>query len=535
MKLNLNSLQEKANWQDRGFELPQYDVKEIRNNTIQNPTWVHFGAGNIFRAYQARLNQELLNRGYTDTGLIAIEGYDTEIIPKVYAPYDNLSIVVILKADGDFEKHVLGNVAEALDMQSADYQRVIEVFSKPSLQMISFSITEKGYNIKNNQGDYIAQVRKDIKEGPNKAKSYMGKISALLHKRFLEGAYPISLVSMDNISKNGSILKRNVIGIAEEWEKRDSVSRAFVNYIKDESQVSFPWTMIDKITPYPDRNIQKMLEKDGIENMDLVVTSSHTTTAPYVNTEELEYLVIEDNFPNGRPPLEKVGVIFTDQETVHKVETMKVTTCLNPLHTSLAIFGSLLGFTSISEEMKDQDLRGFVTKMAYEEALPVVEDPKIIDPKVFLEEVLLRFSNPYIPDTPQRIATDTSQLMAIRFGKTIQSYVEREDKDVRTLDFIPLVIAGWCRYLMGVDDNGNVFDISPDPLLNDLRPHLKNLKVGNKGNVTEQLRPILSRSEIFGVDLYKIGLNITIEKHFEKMIKEYGAVRKTIQSVLTES
>ena len=107
------------------------------------------------------------------------------------------------------------------------------------------------------------------------------------------------------------------------------------------------------------------------------------------------YRVIEDNFPNGRPELEKAGLYFTDRETVDKVEKMKVCTCLNPLHTALAIFGNLLGFTLIADEMKDEDLVKLVNILGYKEGLPVVVDPKILSPKAFIDEVVQkRIPNP---------------------------------------------------------------------------------------------------------------------------------------------
>ncbi len=98
----------------------------------------------------------------------------------------------------------------------------------------------------------------------------------------------------------------------------------------DRNKVTYPWTMIDKITPRPDPSVEKILLEDGVEGLEPVITSRNTYVAPFVNAEECEYLVVEDAFPNGRPALEKGGVIFTDRETVDKVEKMKVCTCLNP-------------------------------------------------------------------------------------------------------------------------------------------------------------------------------------------------------------
>ena len=124
--------------------------------------------------------------------------------------------------------------------------------------------------------------------------------------------------------------------------------------------------------------MEELLKKDGVQDLDPVITGKHTYVAPFVNSEECEYLVIEDVFPNGRPALEKSGFIFTDRETVDKVERMKVCTCLNPLHTALAVFGCLLDYKLIAEEMKDSTLKTLVERLGYQEGLPVVMDPGIL-------------------------------------------------------------------------------------------------------------------------------------------------------------
>ena len=201
--------------------------------------------------------------------------------------------------------------------------------------------------------------------------------------------------------------------------------------------------MIDKITPRPDASVEKILLDDGVEELEPVITSKNTYVAPFVNAEETEYLVIEDDFPNGRPDLTKGGLMFTDRETVDKVEKMKVCTCLNPLHTCLAVYGCILGYQKISDEMNDAELKKLVETVGYVEGLPVVVNPGILDPKAFIDTVLqVRVPNPFMPDTPQRIATDTSQKLAIRFGETIKAYAESDELDVASLKLIPLVFAG---------------------------------------------------------------------------------------------
>ena len=118
-----------------------------------------------------------------------------------------------------------------------------------------------------------------------------------------------------------------------------------------------------------------MLADDGFEDNYTIVTEKHTFTAPFVNAEETQYLCIEDNYTNGRPPLELGGVLYCSRETVDKIEKMKVCTCLNPLHTAMSIYGCMLGYDLISAEMADQDIRGFIQKIGYIEAMPVVVDP----------------------------------------------------------------------------------------------------------------------------------------------------------------
>ena len=249
-----------------------------------------------------------------------------------------------------------------------------------------------------------------------------------------------------------------------------------------------------------------------------------------MNAEECQYLVIEDAFPNGRPELEKGGLIFTDRETVDKVETMKVCTCLNPLHTTLAVFGCVLGYKRIADEMKNPALRKLVEGIGYHEGLPVVINPGVLDPKKFIDTVLnVRIPNPFMPDTPQRIATDTSQKLAIRFGETIKAYRDSEELDVKNLKMIPLVFAGWLRYLMGVDDQGNTFELSPDPLLDTLLPVIKQIKTGDSRERVERiLRPILENEQIFGVNLYDIGLAELVCKYFAAMLQGPGSVEKLL-------
>lgn len=533
MKLNIASLKDKAAWQGENIVLPGYDVSAVAAKTHESPVWVHFGAGNIFRGFIASLQQRLLNEGLADRGIIAADTFDYEIIDKIFKPFDNLTLNVSLNSDGTSDYEVIGSVVEALKADTSDaaeMARFKEIFANKSLQMVSFTITEKGYAIKNTSGQLLPVVEADIENGPNFCKHAMSFVAALLLHRFNSGAAPIAVVSMDNCSHNGEKLKASVMAIATAWAEKGFAPKEFLIYL-DSEKVSFPWSMIDKITPRPAKSVEEALAAKGVEDMAPIITNKNTYIAPFVNAERPQYLVIEDDFPNGRPLLEKAGVYFCDRETVNKTERMKVTTCLNPLHTALAVYGCMLGYTLICEEMKDADLVKLVKKLGYEEGLPVVTDPGIISPKAFIDEVVNeRLPNPFMPDAPQRIATDTSQKVGIRFGETVKSYAALGRAGELTA--IPLAIAGWLRYLLGVDDRLVKMEVSSDPLLSELQLKLSGIEINKPETVADKLLPILKNETIFGSDLEAIGMADKIAEIFKAQLMGEGAVRKTLKAYL---
>ena len=228
-------------WINKGYELPKYDLKAVKEKTYAEPTWVHFGAGNIFRAFPAAVLNEVLNRGEYDRGIVVAETFDYEIIDKAYTPYENLSLLVSLKSTGDIEKKVIGSVTESLKADygfAEDWNRLVSIFRNPSLQMISFTITEKGYGV----------APHDLERGLQPVLA-MGKVAALLYERFQAGALPLTIQSMDNCSHNGDKVKAGVLAYVNKWVTGGLVPAEFLAYVQDETKVTFPWAMIDKITP----------------------------------------------------------------------------------------------------------------------------------------------------------------------------------------------------------------------------------------------------------------------------------------------
>jgi fructuronate reductase len=500
--MNLSELKNTAAWAERAVALPRHDVQAMISKTKAAPRWVHFGTGNIFRGFIASLAQRILGDGSADSGIIAAETFDYDIIDSIFVPNDNLTMNVTLKADGGMDCEVIASIAEAIRVDT-QIDRLKEIFAMPSLQMASFTITEKGYTVFDGNA--------------------MDIVTDMLYARYKAGAFPIAMVSMDNCSANGDRIKSCVLEFAA--RKNDP---GFTAWLNDPSKVSFPWSMIDKITPRPAKAVEDLLSQKGIEGMAPIITSKKTFIAAFVNAERPQYLVIEDAFPNGRPALDKAGVIFTDRETVSKTERMKVTTCLNPLHTAMAVYGCLLGYDLICEEMKDADIVALIKRLGYIEGLPVVVDPGILSPKKFIDEVVSeRLPNPFMPDAPQRIATDTSQKVGIRYGETVKSYIEG-GRSLDALVSIPLAIAGWLRYLLAVDDKGAEMEVSADPMKDALQAKLSGVVWNDPSSYAGQLMTILTDAQIFGLDLTATPLAKRIEGYFVSMLGGVGAVRETL-------
>ncbi len=176
-----------------------------------------------------------------------------------------------------------------------------------------------------------------------------------------------------------------------------------------------------------------------------------------------------------------------------------------------------------------------IKRVGYVEGLPVVTDPGVINPKAFIDTVVnVRLPNPFMPDAPQRIATDTSQKIPIRFGETIKAYLASPTLDAHALKAILLVLAGWIRYLMAVDDEGQPFELSSDPLLDTLRPLVADIHLGDRFTAAElkaKLSGLLQNASIFGVNLIEAGLADAVCENLSRLISGKGAVREALKAL----
>lgn len=532
MKLNLAGLSDRAPFEVAGVQLPPFDVAAMQADGRANPRWIHLGPGNIFRVFPARIAHDLLAAGdrWPITAVVPMDPAELDI---QLGKHDLMTLSTILNPDGSRDYRVIAGIAEGLAWQRPeDFERLTQIVTNPELTLITMTITEKGYGIHDSAGNLSEQALAAIAAGPHGFHANtMANLAGLLVRRFEAGAGPINVISFDNFSHNGDKLRDSVMTIMRGWHEAGQLSNEALAWADDAARVAFPITVIDKITPRPNTSVAEELAGLGFEDMGIEMLG-RTPLAGFVNAEPTEYLIIEDVLVGEVPDFAAHGVHLISRQVCDDFENMKVTTCLNPLHTALATAGVLLGFPTIDSEMRDADLRALVERLGWKEGLPVVVDPGIVNPEDFLREVLeVRFPNRFLPDDPARIAMDTSQKVGIRFGETIKKYLA-QGRDLGELVAIPLVIANWMRYLLAVDDDGAPFDPSPDPLLAELQAHLDGVELGGDVDAHAALQPILSNPAIFGTNLYDTPLASRVEELFTKLVAGPGAVRTTLKETL---
>ncbi|MBM6980535.1 MAG: mannitol dehydrogenase family protein [Actinomyces succiniciruminis] len=532
MKLTIEGLQDRDAFRYAGIVTPGFDVAAMQDAGRRRPRWLHLGAGNIFRVFLARIADDLIAAGH-HWPITAVVTTDPAGFNARLGTHDLLTLSVILNPDGGRDLRAIAGVCEALvTRREADLARLFALAADPEVTLVSLTITEKGYAVYDGAGRLLPELADAVATDPHGYQPHaMAVLAALLLTRYEAGGAPITLMSCDNFSHNGDRLREAITVIARGWVQAGSAAESFLAWLADPTRVAFPITVIDKITPRPSPAVSDDLARLGFTDMTLA-TRGRIAMAGFVNAEPTEYLIIEDAFAAARPPFEQAGAHVVAREVCDKFENMKVTTCLNPLHTALAVAGCLLRMPTIDAEMRDPALEALVSRLGWDEGLPVVSDPGVVAPADFLTEVLgTRFTNPYLPDDPARIAMDTSQKLPIRFGQTLLRYRER-GLDLGGLTAIPLVIALWCRYLTGIADDGAPFTPSSDPRYEELHAHVAGLSLGGSADaaaIHAALRPILSDPTLFALDLYTTPLAAKIETLLARLLAGPGAVRTTIE------
>ncbi|MBR9762595.1 MAG: mannitol dehydrogenase family protein [Rhodobacteraceae bacterium] len=390
---------------------------------------VHVGLGNFHRAHQAVYLDDLfaLGEGHdwalTGAGVRAPDARMREALKA----QDCLSTVVELDPEGA-RARVIGAMIDFLPVEEGN-GALIAKMADPATRIVSLTVTEGGYFVSAETGTFDPshpEIRADAARA-DAPHTVFGAIVAALKLRRAAGVDPFTVMSCDNLPGNGEVTRDAVVGFAQ------LVDLELADWI--EGQVAFPNGMVDRITPATGDRERALAARLGLED-----------PVP-VTCEPFRQWVLEDNFPLGRPALEKVGVTFTDN--VHVYERMKIRV-LNGGHALIAYPAALLGLEMAHEAMAHPLVHGFFRKVEEQEILPHVHAVPEYDPATYLDLIDARFSNPAVEDTTRRLCLDGSN----RQPKFIVPSIRDGLESGAPVEGLALISALWARYCQGVLEDG---------------------------------------------------------------------------------
>nr|WP_318380958.1 fructuronate reductase [uncultured Enterobacter sp.] len=441
---------------------PQYDRQHLRARIV------HFGFGAFHRAHQALLTHRVLNAQGGDWGICEISLFSGDQIMAQLRAQDHLFTVLEKGAAGN-EAIIVGAVKECLNAKLDSLAAIIEKFCEPQVAIVSLTITEKGYCIDPATGKLdltSPRIAHDL-QNPAEPHSAPGILVEALHRRRERGLAPFTVLSCDNIPDNGHVVKNAVLGMAQQR------SAELAEWIRE--HVSFPGTMVDRIVPAAtEASLAEITETLGVEDPCAI------SCEPFIQW------VIEDNFVAGRPDWEIAGVQMV--QDVLPWEQMKLR-MLNGSHSFLAYLGYLAGFAHISDCMQDAAFQAAARRLMLDEQAPTLRITDV-DLTAYADSLIDRFANPALQHRTWQIAMDGSQKLPQRMLDGIRVHLARESH----WPLLALGVAGWMRYVSGVDDQGQAIDVR-DPLADKFRVITEN------SQESERVTALLTLTEIFGSDL----------------------------------
>ncbi len=401
--------------------LPGYDRSRL------TPGIVHIGLGNFHRAHMAVYLDDLFNLGIGHDWAIlgaGVRAPDVAMRDALRAQ-DCLSTVIELDPAGKTARRI-GAMVEFLPVE-ADNAALIAAMADPAIRIVSLTVTEGGYFINPATGAFDAAAPEIVADARDPRRTAFGAIIAALRARRAAGTPPFTVMSCDNLPGNGAVTAAAVTGLARLSDP------ALGDWIA--ANVAFPNGMVDRITPATGPRERALAAEFGLDD-----------PVP-VTCEPFRQWVVEDNFPTGRPALEKVGVTFTPH--VHAFEMMKIR-ILNGGHATIAYPGGLMGIEFVHQAMAHPLIAGFLDKVEAEGIIPYVPPVPDTDTAAYFRLIVQRFSNPEVADTERRLCLDGSN----RQPKFIVPSIRDALAAGGNIDGLALVSALWCRYCFGTEDDG---------------------------------------------------------------------------------
>jgi fructuronate reductase len=445
------------------IERPAYDRSAV------TPGILHLGIGAFHRAHQAVYTDEILSADHS-WGIVGAS-LRSEEVRDALRPQHHLYTLAIRSGDGE-RLRVIGSVKDVI-VAEKERPGLLAATSDPRIRIVSLTVTEKGYCHDPASGA-LNEAHPDIVHdlaAPHDPRSVPGLLVEGIARRRAAGLPPFTVLTCDNLPANGRLVKRLLDRFAA---LRDADLGKFVA-----EEVLCPATMVDRITPATTN-----------EDREKIADSLGVIDAWPVLTEPFSQWVIEDRFSDGRPHWDDAGAEFVSD--VEPYELMKLR-LLNGAHSSLAYLGYLSGYETVSEVMGDPSFERVVRELM-EEVTPTLHVPSSTDLAAYKSALIDRFKNPALKHRTWQIAMDGSQKLPQRLLGTIRDCMQRG----LPIDRLALGVAGWMRYVTGVDEKGRAIDVR-DPLATRLRTIAE-----AAGPAAERLVPaLLGLQEVFGPDLGK--------------------------------
>lgn len=447
--------------------LPTYDRSKLVSRIV------HLGFGAFHRAHQAVYADILASEhgsdwGYTEVNLIGGEQQIADLNHQ-----DNLYTVAEMSADA-WTTRVVGVVKEALHAQVDGLETVLAKMCEPQVAIVSLTITEKGYCHSPATGELMLDhplIVADL-QNPHQPKSAPGVVVEALARRKAAGLPAFSVMSCDNMPENGHVMRNVVCAYAR------AVDADLADWI--ESHVTFPSTMVDRIVPaVTPETLDKIEQLTGVRD------------PAGVACEPFRQWVIEDKFVAGRPEWEKAGAELVSD--VIPFEEMKLR-MLNGSHSFLAYLGYLAGYQHINDCMGDDNYRRAAHDLMLKEQAPTLKVQNV-DLARYADLLIERYTNPALRHRTWQIAMDGSQKLPQRMLDSVRWHLA----DNSSFTLLALGVAGWMRYVGGVDEQGNAIEVC-DPLLPVIQAAVQQSEEGES-----RVKALLAIEAIFGKDLPQQG------------------------------
>jgi len=401
---------------------PSYERSELSAGIV------HVGVGNFHRAHQGVYLHKLFELGLDRDWAIVGAGvtpYDDAMRTKL-ASQDWMTTVVELDPN-QLTARITGSMIDFIEINP---QSIIDAMTNPKTRIVSLTVTEGGYYV-DAETNGFDQTHNEIvadSQNPDSPKTVFGIIIKALKKRMSDGIPPFTVMSCDNLPENGQVAKNAVLGLAK------LIDSSVHDWI-DET-VAFPNSMVDCITPATsDREINIVKDTFGINDK-----------APVV-CEPFRQWVLEDNFTNGRPALEKVGVEFVENVAPYELMKLRI---LNGGHASIAYLAGLLDIHYVHDAMNNQLVADYLKKLEHDEIIPTLDEIPGVEFNQYYDKIVERFSNEAVGDTIPRLCFDGLN----RQPKFILPVIDARLEHNQSIDGLAMECALWCRYCYGTTDSG---------------------------------------------------------------------------------